>query len=148
MRLLGTLSALLMAALWTACADSKKPASDLTPSPPEETPTASVDSLLGNPTPPVTGAPAQPRASTPARSATKPSIDLAAEEREYQNWEQSSRRADWDKMLQIFVSDNKGRFPGSIEELAKAYGRPLPPLPAGSVLYIDRTNKVVRLKRF
>lgn len=148
MRLLGTLSASLAVALWLGCVDSKKPDTSVTPPPPQETPSASVDSLLGNPPPPVPGAPVRPPSSAPAKPASKSSTDMAAEEREYQNWEQSSRRADWDKMLQIFVSDNKGRFPESIEELAKAYGRPLPPLPAGSFLYIDRTNKVVRLKRF
>ena len=69
---------------------------------------------------------------------------MEVREREGGNWQQSTRKSDREKMAQLYLNDPKGRFPDSIEELAKAFSRPLPPLPAGSFLYIDRTNKVVR----
>ena len=58
----------------------------------------------------------------------------------------SSRESDWNKRLQLYVGENQGRFPASIEELATAFNVPVPKLPPGAYLSIDRTNKVVRLR--
>ena len=143
------LPALIVSAFLVGCVDSKDSTSAPPPPKPKAEPTATVDSLLGNAPPPARPAPAATPDRPPARPMPKASpSQLAEEAREYENWEQSSRKSDWEKMLQLYLSDHKGRFPESIEELAKAFSRPLPPLPPGAFLYIDRTNKVVRLKRF
>ena len=143
------LTALIVPAVLVGCGDSKDSTSASPPPKAKEESSATVEGLLGNTPPPANPAPAAAPDRPPARPVPKPSPnELAAEAREYENWEQSTRKSDWEKMLQLYLSDHKGRFPDSIEELAKAFSRPLPPLPAGSFLYIDRTNKVVRLKRF
>ena len=113
---------------------------------------SSVDSLLGNaprPATPVPQASAPPApVVVPARPASPPSASVQeAEDREYANYKNSSREADWNKRLQLYVGENKGRFPASIEELAGAFNVPVPRLPPGIFLSIDRSNRVVRLNR-
>ena len=83
----------------------------------------------------------------PARPASPPSASVQeTEDREYANYKNSSREADWNKRLELYIGENKGRFPASIEELAGAFNVPVPKLPPGAYLSIDRTNKVVRLR--
>ena len=67
---------------------------------------------------------------------------------DYANYDNSSAQSDWNKRLQMYVGEHGGKFPASIEELAKAFSVPAPKLPDGAYLYIDRSNKVVRLKKF
>lgn len=139
---------LLAGVLLAGCGDSQETKPVTPPPKPKVESSASVDSLLGNAPPPSPAAAPRP-APVGTNKPVAPQMSVAAiEAKEYENWEQSSRKADWEKMLQLYVGDNKGRFPESIEELAKAFGRPLPPLPPGAVLMIDRTNKTVRMKRY
>ena len=112
---------------------------------------STVDTLLGNaprPATPVPQASAPPApVAVPARPSSPPAAGvLEAEAREYANYKNSSRESDWNKRLQLYVGENKGRFPASIEELASAFNVPAPKLPPGAYLSIDRTNKVVRLR--
>jgi hypothetical protein len=112
---------------------------------------ASLDKILGA-SPPQPSTPATPAASPgppiPKPASPPPQVDnSAAESREYANYENSSRQSDWNKRLQMYVNEHKGKFPDSVEELAKAFNVPVPKLPDGAMLYIDRSNKVVRLKK-